>query len=377
VSRVRGALALLAAVALAAGACASRGSLGDQARARLLEQVRARGLDPEKIVLPFEPNDEMRRWVREAVVTAGTPEERLEELLRAILHRGDEELTYRRGYTATAQEVWRTRVANCLSFTHLYVGLAREIQLPVYYLRVSDLQNFEKDGDLVVASEHVTAAYGPPSKRRVLDFTDRPISEYHEIEQISDLTAVALYYSNLGAQRIREGKTEEAHDLLITAVRLDPNLGDGWVNLGVAERRLGHLDRAEADFRRALEANPRLVSAYNNLASLLDRTGRHEEARALLELTNRRSNRNPFSYLALGDLAMRTGRVSEAERFYRRALQLDPGNAEALAALGQWSLAAGKRRDAERWLKRAEKIAPEDPRVVELAGSLRGAPPVR
>ena len=374
-SAPRAVAALLAALALAVAGCASRGGLGEETQDRLVAQVRARGLDPHEIVIPFVADDEMRRWVREAVTTGGTPEERLEQLLRAILHREGEELTYRRGVTATAQEVWRTRVANCLSFTHLYVGLARELQLPVYYLRVSDLQNFEKDGDLVVASEHVTAAYGPPSKRRVLDFTDRPVAEYHEIEQISDITAVALYYSNLGAQRIREGRSEEAHELLSIAVRLDPELGDGWVNLGVAERRLGHPDAAETDFRRALEANPRLVSAYNNLASLLERLGRPDEARGLLELTDRRGNRNPFSYLALGDLALRSGRLPEAERFYRRAQRLDPGNAEPMAALGQWAIAAGKRREAERWLQRAEEIAPAQPRVVELARSLRGAPP--
>jgi Flp pilus assembly protein TadD len=366
-------LGALAAAALLCTACVSRGNMAVRDRERLLAQVRARGLDPEQIVLPFEPNDEMRRWVHEAVPKVGEPKQRLEMLLRAILHRDSSDLTYQRGYTATAQEVWKSGIANCLSFTHLFVGLAREIDLPVYYLRVSDLQNFEKDGDLVVASEHVTAAYGPPEKRRVLDFTDRPVAEYRNIEEISDITAVALYYSNLGAQRIREGRSEEAHELLVTAVQLDPELGDAWVNLGVAERRLGHLEIAEADFRRALEANPRLVSAYNNLASLLERTGRAEEARALLEVTNRRGNRNPFSYLALGDLALRNGRLDEAGRFYRRAQRLDPLHAEPLAALGEWALASGKRREAERWFRRAEEIAPAEPRVLDLARRLRGS----
>ena len=115
-------------------------------------QIAERGLDPDTIVLPFHATEEMRRWVREQVRTGGEPDLRLQQLLQALLHREGAELTYQRGVTATAEEVWRTHQANCLSFTHLYVGLAREIGLPVYYLRVSDLQSFEKDGDLVVAT---------------------------------------------------------------------------------------------------------------------------------------------------------------------------------------------------------------------------------
>jgi tetratricopeptide (TPR) repeat protein len=372
IGRIGRPLQALLAASIALSGCASS-SLGNASRQELRVQIRERGLDPHKIVLPFEPSEEMRVWVRHSVETGGDPEQRLEQLLRAILHRDGGGLTYERGYTATAEEVWRTGKANCLSFTHLFVGLAREIGLPVYYLRVSDLQNFEKDGDLVVASEHVTAAYGPPTKRRVLDFTDRPISAYHDIERISDLTAVALYYSNLGAQRIRQGRGQEAHTLLETAVKLDPELADAWVNLGVAERRLGHEDLAEKDFRHALEANPKIVSAYNNLASLLERQGRQDEARRLLELTDRRTNHNPFSYLALGDLSLREGRLDEAEHYFRRAQRLDPGRAEPLAALGQWALAAGRPRDAQRWLERAEQIDPDEPRVGELARSLRQA----
>ncbi len=364
---VQTALALLAA---SLAGC-SQSALSGLLRENLEIQIRERGLDPVEVVYPFEPNDEMRRWVRDEVKIGGDPEVRLQQLLRALLHRKDNELAYQRGFTATAQEVWRTGKANCLSFTHLYVGLAREVGLPVYYLRVSDIQNFEKDGDLVVASEHVTAAFGPPTRRRVLDFSDRPVTDYRQTLPISDLTAVALFYSNLGANEIRNGDTDRAHELLEMATRLDPDLADGWVNLGVAQRRRGDSAAAEASFRRALEANPKFTSAYNNLAGLLERLGRHDEAGRLLAVTDRHGNRNPYSYLALGDLSLREGRLAEAERHFRRAQRLDPERAEPMAAMGQWALAAGRKRDAERWLRKAEKLDPADPRVSELARSLR------
>lgn len=366
--------ALLLASAAALAACASQG-LGSGSVDRTRREIRERGLDPAAVVVPFETDDEMRRWARERVPRrGGRDEEQLQQLLLALLDRDGRELVYDRNHSATAKEVWREGVANCLSFTHLFVGLARDLGLPVYYLRVADSPHYEREGELVVASEHVVAAWGPPDRRMALDFSREPAGEYHKTMVISDLTAVALYYSNLGAGRIRASRIDEALAVLDVATRIDPELADGWINRGVALRAAGRDGEAEAAFRRALEANPAMVSAYNNLASLLRQTGRDEEARRLLEVTDRRSNRDPFSYLALGDLALAEGRHEEAERFYRRALRLHPGRAEPMAALGRCALAAGDRRAAERWLRDAERADPDAPRVVELARQLTPPP---
>jgi tetratricopeptide (TPR) repeat protein len=362
---------LIAAALVTAAAAGCASTPADFATERLYAQIRARGVDPKDVIVPFELNDEMREWVRHRVPAGGESETQLEQLLKAMLNRDGKELKYEHGVTGTARDVWQTSRANCLSFSHTYIGLARELGLQVYYLRVYDLESFEKAGDLVIASDHVTAAYGPANRRRVLDFVDRPIPDYHTVEPMSDLTALALHYSNRGAENIREGQLKEAEAMLRLSVKLDDTLGDGWVNLGVALRRLGQGKEAEAAFRRALETNPRLLPAYSNLAALLERQGRNDEARRLLELTDRRRNRNPFTYLALGDLAMEEGRLGDAERFFRHAQRLHPDRAEPLAALGQWALAAGKCRDAQRWLERAEKLDPNNARTGEFGRSLR------
>lgn len=362
----------LAALLGATGGCAS-GGLGASAADRARRELAARGLDPQSVVVPFETDEEMRRWAHDRVPSYGRPLERLQVLLTELLRRDGSPIGYERGSTATAREVWASGAANCLSCTHLFVGLARELDLPVYYLRVSDLSNYQREGDLAIASEHVVAAYGPPTRRHVLDFSDRPVLEYRDTQRISDLTAIALYYSNLGANQLRAGRSEEALDSLTVATRVDPELVDGWVNRGVALRRLGSYEEAERSYRRALEVDPRAVVAYNNLASLLGQLGRANEAARLLALTDRASNRNPFSYLALGDLALGEGRFAEAERFYRRALRLHPGQAEPLAAIGQAALAAGDRREAERWLRKARRAGENEPRVARLERALAGA----
>lgn len=359
----------LALAGVASLACS--GSTAATSPTALLEQaLRAQGL-PAAYAAPIAPTEEMRRWARAAVPASGPAEERLEQLLQAILERSETPFVYAAGSTGSVAETWRTGRANCLAFSHLFVALAREIGLETYYLRVRDIASFGREGDLVVSSDHVTAAWGPAPVRRVLDFTDRPVRDYHQVQPLADRTALALHYSNLGAERIRAGRMAEAREVLEVATQIDAELADGWVNLGVARRRLGDLDGAETAYRRALEADPEIALAYHNLAALLELRGHGEEAKKLLALADRRSNRNPWSYLALGDWALEEKRFDEAERLYRRARNLAPDNPETMAALGDAALATGRARDARRWLRKANALDPANPRVVSLSAKLK------
>ncbi|MEO8276056.1 MAG: tetratricopeptide repeat protein [Thermoanaerobaculia bacterium] len=364
-------LVLLAGSALFAGGCAER-HLGVRMESDLQAAIRARGVDPATVIIPFAPTDEMRTWLDAEVPRTSGQETQLNWLLQALMNRAQAPLKYAPGYTGTASEVFASGSANCLGFSQLFLALARQLNLPVYLLRVSDLQSFERDGDLIVASAHVTAAFGTPDQRRILDFAERPVRAYRWVEPISDLTAVALYYSNRGAEELREGRTPSGLALLETSVKLDPELAEAWVNLGVAKRRSGDIAGAEKAYRTALEADSSIVTGYQNLAALLRLSGREQEAEDLLGLVDRSGNRNPFSYLALGDLSLRLGRLEEAGRFYRRAVQLDPRQVECQAALGTWALAAGKTREAEKHLRKAREIDPTNRRVDELARRLQG-----
>jgi Flp pilus assembly protein TadD len=363
-------VAILAA--LSAGGCSSvalRSHLEDSLR----EEIRARAPEIDGVRIPFALTPEMRDWVRASVPRTQDDDMQLYWLLQAVLAKDDPSFRYVAGYTGTAEEVFRTGTANCLAFTQMFVGMARELDLPVYFLRVADLQSFEREGDLIVASVHITAAFGPSVSRKIIDFVERPENTYRWVEPVSDLTAVALYYSNRGAEELREGRNEAGLDLLQVATRLDPELPEAWVNLGVALRRTGDLAGAEEAYRTALEADPSTMTAYQNLAGLLRFLGRSAEAVDLLALTDRSTNRNPFSYLALGDLSLRQGRLSEAQRYYRRALRLDPALAESHAAMGGWALRAGKTREAERYLRKAEKLDPANRRVELLHLSLNAS----
>ncbi len=365
------ALPFILAPALLILGCASYGPVGSPELARTLH---SRGVDPSSIVIPFEISDEMRAWAHAQVPESTPAAERLDRLLAAMVDPTRLRLEYEPGHTSTAREAFETRKANCLAFTSLFVGMAREVGVPAYYLDVDDVERFEKDGDLMVVSGHVSGGYDTGGgKVKILDFTPRAQPGYRRVHRLPDVTAIALYYSNRGAEMIRVGRGNEALSWLRQAVVIDPELGGAWVNLGVGLRRAGDMAGAEAAYRKALEVDPSAASAYSNLAGLLRSRGRDAEAGELLSLATRADSRNPFSYISLGDLALSHGRLEEARRFYQKALRLNRDDAEAYAALGMVALAGGDRGEAQRWLRKAEARNRENDRVRQLGGRL--APP--
>jgi tetratricopeptide (TPR) repeat protein len=361
---------LLAAGCLVCGGACRSTSLNVAADLEVQQGMRARGLDPASVTVPWRLSAEMRQWVHHAVPDNLGNDERLHSLLSALLGSDGLALQYKAGTTTTAQEVFASHQANCLAFTSIFVGMAREVGVPVFYLDVGDIEKFERDGNLVVESGHITAGYGSGSQLRILEFTPIATPSYRQIHRISDQTAIALYYSNRGAELLRGGSDREALGWLQKAVALDPELARGWINYGVALRRTGNPAGAEAAYRKALEDDPASVAAYQNLAALLFVAGRAREAGELMALSGKLDSRNPFNYLALGDVSLGQGRIEEARRFYHKAQHLEGAAADADAALGQLALATGDRREARRWLHKAVSRDSGNDRVQRLAAQL-------
>ncbi|MCB1032612.1 MAG: tetratricopeptide repeat protein [Acidobacteria bacterium] len=362
---------LLAAAALILG-CASSASAGytKHPGLSLPQQIASRGLDPGQVLVPFQLTDEMVSWAREAVPDSVPKHQQVDRLLQALTQLQGLNLSYRADFTGTAQEVFERRQANCLSFTHLFVAMARALGLDSYFLQVDDVETFSREGDLVIRAGHITAAAGPVHKPKILEFSEFPASEYRQVRPISDLTAIALFYSNRGAEHLRNSEVEKAIWWLERAVLLDPELADAWVNLGVARRWAGDNRLAEASYRQALEVDPQTTAAYQNLAALYRQQGDEVAVRDLLALTDRRDNRNPFTYLDLGDISLHRGDLEAAERFYRRAARLEPDLASAQAALGYWAFQSGRQRLARKYLRQALRLDPEDQRAQTLQAVL-------
>lgn len=354
-------LAVAAALAGLAFGCAST-SVRETGENALLRELERR--EVSHALVPFALNDEMAAWVHEAAGETDR-DKRLDRLIEAVTETSMLGVEYKAGRTGSAVEVFETRTANCLAFTQMFVGMARELDLAAYFVEVSHVENFERQGDLIVISDHVAVGFGPRHAMRLIDFGQREDDRGFRVSPISDLTATALYYSNRGAEALRAERLDEAVAWLADAVRIDPQLASAWANLGVAQRRSGRTGLAEHSYRQALVVDPGLSSALVNLAVLLRLDGRTEEADDLLLMADAKRNRNPFTYIALGDLSLRYGRLDEAERFYSRARRLGPDEAAPAAALGEVLLRRGERKAAEKLLRRAQRLEPDGDRRID------------
>jgi len=362
------AAAVAALAALATGCSAGPGYVIEGSD--LAEVVERRGLDPAEVPHPFAVDEEMRAWLASTVPANRSLDRRLDRLLAALVSADGRHVRYGRGRTGTAREVFETGRANCLGFTGLFVALARELGVPAYFVWVDEVESYAERDDLLVLSNHVTAGVGPHHDLRILELGGIGDVEYRSLQRISDLTAIALFYSNRGAELLQGGDVAASRQALETAVAIDPELPTAWVNLGVTRRRSGDAAGAEAAYRRALELDPGQVSAYQNLATLMRVRGEREAAGELLAAIPKLGSRNPYSYLHLGDWAMGRGDYEQAARWYRKALRLRRDAPEPRAALGSLALATGDRAAAERWLARARRLDPDAPRVRALAGKL-------
>lgn len=119
------------------------------------------------------------------------------------------------------------------------------------------------------------------------------------------------------------------------AVRLDPNLAEGWSALAdVRSYYEWDWTGAEEAFLRANELNPNLAMNHYHYAWYLLLMGRYEEAKAEHELAYEIEPLTPFQSATLGWLYAYDGQTGRAIEQARRALELNPDSGFGLVVLG-------------------------------------------
>ncbi|HEV8631699.1 MAG TPA: tetratricopeptide repeat protein [Thermoanaerobaculia bacterium] len=317
---------------------------------------------------------EMRAWAHAQVPASLPPIDRLDLLVKRLQASDGAALHYDAWFNATAAEAFAARRFNCLAFSHLMVAMARELGLEAYYLEARNRERYGREGDLVLLAGHVTVGWGAGVQRWAVEFGQEARLDNVHVVKIADQRALALHYTNLGAEALRQGDPTSALAALATAVEVDPSAGPAWVNLGVTLRRRGDSIGAEAAYRRAMATEPNLLPPYANLYALLRVSGRAKESAALLAEIAQRPNRDPWLLLAMGDECLAARDYAGAERLFRRARSLASDEAAPAAALAALALARGDLKAAGKWARRAAAIDPHEPRLVPLRGPL-GMPP--
>jgi Flp pilus assembly protein TadD len=273
---------------------------------------------------------DMRAYVAEHTGGAKLAVSRLRLLIEALLDDGYfGKVSYNPHETLTAAEAFRSRSGNCLSFTNLFVAMAREAGLDAVYQIVEVPPSWDADSGFLIRYTHVNVLLRglrldhQRNEVVTVDFNIVQPDPEHVRRAISDDYAASLFYANLSVDRLRGNQPREAFAYLRRAIELAPHNADLWVNLGALYGSRGDFGGAVGAYEVALQVQPRNRAALSGLArghAMLgndDLAARYEsQARDYLET-------NPYYHLAIAQSAYLRGDLDLALSSINRALSLE------------------------------------------------------
>lgn len=303
---------------------------------------------------------DMRAFLEQFVDADASNYVKLDQLVRALISDGTFGLVYE-DRTWSAVETFRRRAGNCLSFTNLFVALAREIGLTVSYQEVDIPPDWTERNGTFTLNRHVNVqielgAIG----EHVVDFNIDDFRTSYDRRLISDERALAHFFNNKGVEALQRGDKGSAFANLRHALVRDPEFAPAWSNLGALYRRQRLWSRAEASYLQALKVNRNEYVAISNLASLYAERGDTGSAARFERRAAMHRARNPYYRFGLARDAFRAGDYDAAIDHLRFAVRRKPDEDSFPFLLGLSYLQAGDTRRARQWLDKAEALAQTD-----------------
>lgn len=273
-------------------------------------------------------NDEMRAYV--ASKGKGNPQarSRLKILIRGMIEDGLLTLEYDPNRTHTAIETFQTRQGNCLSFSILFVSLAREADLDVKFQMVDIPPSFRADGEMILLNNHINVLVrGVRSdinyeRAYVVDFNTAEYNGNYDTRKVTDDYAIALYFSNVAIESMQAGNTKKAFRFLKKGIETDPEVAGLWVNLGALYSQAEYYDMAIQAYHQALSIRSSNKSALVNLANALRHLGRDEESEYYLKKVAYYRDHNPYYHYFQARTAFEQNELEDALDYLAEAIKL-------------------------------------------------------
>ncbi len=280
------------------------------------------GVGPEEA--PEDPallavNDDMRAFLAEHVPERASDSRKVELILEGILA-GGLELEYDNLLTLPASEAFYRRAGNCMSFTNLFLALAREAGLRASYQEVMVPPTWTEGEEAWYYNLHVNVLVDLPGAEQVVDFNLGDYLRAYPRRLLSDAAGESRYHNNLGVHFMTHDDPARAFLHFRQALVLQPGAGHVWTNLGTLYRRQGDLAQAEAAFRHAIDLDREPV-AMSNLARLYREQGMPSLAADYARQVERLRSKNPYYQYYQAKKSYDAGAYGVAQRHLERALR--------------------------------------------------------
>jgi tetratricopeptide (TPR) repeat protein len=300
----------------------------------------------------LELNREMKALVDSSVATIRAPEKRLKTLAGILAKRVRYDTAADRYGIKTAKETFETGTGNCLSFSNMFVAMARYAGLEAQYQEIPTPPNWTRSGEVLFFTLHIGAFVdvnkyddytvqlfgGQGSRIGVWSTTMRymftpsklgyfsPEANPLSARPIPDRRAFAQYYNNIGSMHLADGNYSDAFGYFVKAIHIDPKLNFAWSNLGVVYSRNGQFEAAAAAYRQGLSVSRgpddvTVMTIMGNMARLYKRTGDGEKADHYDKEVASFRQRNPYYHYAMAKNAFYDALYEESVVHFKNAIK--------------------------------------------------------
>ena len=272
---------------------------------------------------------EMRDFVAAAIRPNTLSTTRFHDLLQGMADEGLTGPDYNADRTLTAAETFRTRAANCLSYTNLFVALARQAGLDAHFQVVDVPPEWDGQSGFLIRYTHINvlvrnvrlAEYY--DNQVTVDFYEVHPAPYYRRRTVSDAYAESLYYANRAVNQMRAGDARVAFGYLRRAIETAPENEDLWINLGAVYAMQGDYDSSVEAYEVALQIDSDSRAAMSGLARSHGKAGRTELAEFYRQRVDDYLEKNPYYYYAIARTAIARQEYSQSLTAIDRAIELN------------------------------------------------------
>ena len=308
----------------------------------------------------LEMTPEMIAFVDSYVGGARNRYARMKRLVYAVMGDDNFKLVYD-DKTRTAQETFRDARGNCLSFTNMFIAMARYLEIHAEFQEVDIPPDWSLAGQSFLFSQHINVLVDlGADERRIVDFNVYDFHLMYERRVISDERARAHYFSNIGVEHMLNGDTALAYANFRQALVEDSTFSPAWINMGVLHRREGYPRYAEASYLQALEIYQFNLIAMSNLANLYQEEGLIDRAELYTDRVKSHRLNNPYYRFHLAQNAVIDGDYEAAIKHLNIAIREREDEDRFYFLISLSYLMSGDRDSAALWMAKAEELAADD-----------------
>lgn len=328
---------------------------------------------------PLQINDEMREFVGD-IASAKPETARYRKLIAKLVRHGYYDESYDSTLTSSASETFASKKGNCLSYTNMFVALARVANLDAQYQLVHmRFPSWDVQGRLLIKNNHINVFVEGPSCR------DRGYADYEAsgctqdfnlidpdpeapTTVISDEYARSLFYANLSVKERIEGNDRIAFSYLRRAIELMPSNPDLWINLGAMYGRFDRHTEALASYEIAQQLDPKERAMLSGMERSLRAIGRVVEADVYARKIKRYRLSNPYYLFAMAEIAYQEGAFKEALESINQALRMEKRNARFHFLKGLNLYRLERKEEAKEHFLRAQRLGRFDDLWLKYVG---------